>query len=356
MKGRGWGEVILFNISRFLSFYLVIALVTSSTMMLFLESVELEEAMVRENAVPTFLYTIVMALIGCAFDEFRRHRTIDRPLERIMDALNKITAGDFSVRLDENHRDFSQIGFRVICIGINQMAQELGSVETLRTDFITSVSHELKTPLAAAGNYATLLKNPALTPEKRMEYAQAISDTTKRLAELVSNILKLNKLENQQIYPETRVFDLGEQLSESLLSFESLWEEKSLDLDCEIPDGVMVEADPELLRLVWSNLFSNAIKFTPEGGKIGVKLALDGAWASVAVSDTGCGMSREVGAHIFEKFYQGDPAHATKGNGLGLALVKRVVDITGGAITVQSAPGKGSTFTVRIGRMNDGTV
>ena len=356
MKRRSRGEMILFNVSRFLSFYMVIGLVTSSTMLLFLKNVELDEAMVRQNAPETFAFTVILALVGCVIDTVRRHQTIDWPLGRIIGALEKITAGDFSVRLDENHRDFSQVGFREICAGINQLALELGSVETLRTDFIASVSHELKTPLAAAGNYAALLKNPDLPAEKRREYAQAVCDTTKRLGELVSNILKLNKLENQQIYPETRVYDLGEQLRECILSFESLWEEKELMLECDIPDGVMVETDPELLSLVWNNLLSNAVKFTPAGGTVGVKLTRDGSWASVAVTDTGCGMTREVGAHIFEKFYQGDPAHATKGNGLGLALVKRVVDITGGAITVQSAPGKGSTFTVRIGRVSDGTV
>lgn len=353
MTGKTWGEKVVFNITRFVSFYAVIALITASTMLLFLRGMELDEALVRQYAPGTFAYTLVMAAIGCGIDAFRRNRTIDRPLGRIMEAIQQISAGDFSVRLDENHKDFSQVGFREICLGVNELARELGSVETLRTDFIASVSHELKTPLAAVSNYAALLRAPNLPEEKRQEYVQAISDTTRRLADLVSNILKLNKLENQQIYPETRTFDLGEQLRESLLSFESLWESKNLDLACDIPDGVFVEADPELLRLVWANLFSNAIKFTPEGGAIGVKLTTDGAWASVGVSDTGCGMTREVGAHIFEKFYQGDPAHATKGNGLGLALVKRVVDITGGVITVQSAPGKGSTFTVRIGRKID---
>lgn len=355
MTGKSWEEKVVFNITRFVAFYAVIALITSITMLLFLRNMEMDESLVRQSAPGTFVCTLVMAAIGCGIDAFRRNRTIDRPLRRILEAIQQISAGDFSVRLDENHEDFSQVGLRDICLGINGLARELGSVETLRTDFIASVSHELKTPLAAVSNYAALLRVPNLPEEKRQEYVQAISDTTRRLADLVSNILKLNKLENQQIYPETRTFDLGEQLRESLLSFESLWESKDLSLDCDIPDGIFVEADPELLQLVWSNLFSNAIKFTRSGGTIGVKLTTDGSWASVGVSDTGCGMTREVGAHIFEKFYQGDPAHATKGNGLGLALVKRVVDITGGAVTVQSTLGKGSTFTVRIGRKTDGT-
>ena len=346
--------MLVFNISRFLSFYLVIALVTSSVMMLFLNGVELDEAVVRQNAPETFLWTILMALIGCGIDALRRHIDVDRPLGQIIAALERIGKGDFEHRLDTTHRDFSQIGFREICEGINRLTGELAGVETLKTDFIANVSHELKTPLAAVRNYAMLLRDPALTEDQRQEYIRAIMDITTRLSELVSNILKLNKLENQQIFPEVRPFELGEQIAGCLLNFETAWEEKELELDCDISEDVMVEADPELLELVWNNLFSNAVKFTPRGGRIGVRLTVDGSWAVVSVSDSGCGMTPETGRHIFEKFYQGDTAHATRGNGLGLALVKRVVDITGGVITVSSRLGQGSTFTVRLGRIVHG--
>jgi len=152
------------------------------------------------------------------------------------------------------------------------------------------------------------------------------------------------------------VFDLGEQLAQCLLEFEAVWEKKNLELDCDITDDVQVSADPELLHLVWINLFSNAMKFTPEGGAISVSLTEQDGWATVRVSDTGCGMTQETGAHIFEKFYQGDTAHAAKGNGLGLALVKRVVDITGGKIAVRSTLGSGSTFTVQIRSVKHGAV
>lgn len=354
MKRRGIGEMLMFNISRFLSFYLVIALVTASVLTLFLEGMELDETIVRHNAPETFLLTIVMAGVGSIIDEIRRHITVDRPLIQIIDALARIGKGDFAHRLDSGHRDFSQTGFREICDGINRLTGELAGVETLKTDFIANVSHELKTPLAAVRNYAMLLRDPTLPERQRQEYVRSIMDITSRLAELVSNILKLNKLENQQIFPETRQFELGEQIARCLLNFETAWEEKALELSCDIAENVMVEADPELLELVWNNLLSNAVKFTPQGGKIGVKLTVDGDWAQVTVTDTGCGMTPETGRHIFEKFYQGDTAHATRGNGLGLALVKRVVDITGGVITVSSRLGQGSTFTVRLGRVMHG--
>ena len=183
-----------------------------------------------------------------------------------------------------------------------------------------------------------------------MEYARKVSETSRRLASLITNILKLNKLENQQIFPQNARFDLGEQLCECLLSFEDAWEKKGLDIRTDIAEGVELSGDAELLCLVWSNLFSNAIKFTNPGGCVTLRMFAEGDSAVVQVSDTGCGFGGEVGRHIFEKFYQGDPSHATQGNGLGLALVKRVVDIVGGDISVNSEVGKGSTFTVRIGR------
>ena len=227
-------------------------------------------------------------------------------------------------------------------------------METLRTDFIANVSHEMKTPLAVMQNYGTLLQAPDLPEEKRIEYAKAITDASRRLADMMTNILKLNRLENQQIYPNPTTFDLGEQLCESLLQYESVWERKNIEIETDIAEGVQVCADTELLSLVWNNLFSNAFKFTDECGKVTLTLTADDEYATVKITDTGCGMSAEVGAHIFEKFYQGDTSHATQGNGLGLALVKRVVDIMQGEIGVESAVGVGTTFTVRIRRETNG--
>ena len=203
-------------------------------------------------------------------------------------------------------------------------------------------------------NYATLLSSADLTEEKRLEYAKAIGDASRRLADMMTNILKLNRLENQQIYPNPTTFDLGEQLCECLLQYENVWERRGIEIETDIAEGVMLLTDAELLSLVWNNLFSNAFKFTDEGGKVALTLTVDDTHAIVKISDTGCGMSAEVGAHIFEKFYQGDTSHATAGNGLGLALVKRVIDIVEGDIGVESVLGKGTTFTVRIRRLRDG--
>lgn len=203
------------------------------------------------------------------------------------------------------------------------MTEELSSVETLRNDFIANVSHELKTPLAVIQNYGTLLQSPNLSEEIRLEYAKAITQASKRLSKMISNILKLNKLENQQIFPNVERYDLSEQLCECLLNFESLWEKKNITIESDIEDSVMINADPEMMSLVWNNLFSNAMKFTPEDGEVYVALKKDGDNAVVTVKDTGCGMTEEVKSHIFEKFYQGDSSRASAGNGLGLALVKK---------------------------------
>ena len=221
-------------------------------------------------------------------------------------------------------------------------------MEAVRSAFISNASREVMPPLAVIQNDGSMLQQPNLSEEDRRDYARTVTNASQRLASLITNILKLNKLENQQIYPKKERFDLGEQLCECLLGFEKAWEAKNLEIETEIEDAVTVESDPELLSLVWNNLFSNAIKFTEPGGTVGLKLYEDAGHAVVEVSDTGCGISPEVGAHIFEKFYQGDTSHATQGNGLGLALVKRVVDIVGAEIGVKSKLGRGTTFTVKI--------
>ncbi|MBR2070339.1 MAG: HAMP domain-containing histidine kinase, partial [Clostridia bacterium] len=223
-------------------------------------------------------------------------------------------------------------------------------VETLRTDFIANVSHEMKTPLSVMQNYGTLLQSPNLSEKERLEYAKGITEGSRKMADMMTNILKLNRLENQQIYPEIKEFDLGEQLCECLIQFENVWEKAEIDIQTDIAENVKVKADEELLSHVWNNLFSNAFKFTHSGGTVSVSLTATEKDAIVKVSDTGCGMTAEVGAHIFEKFYQGDTSHSVQGNGLGLALVKRVVDIMQGEISVESAVGKGSTFTIKIQR------
>ena len=348
------------TISNFFIFFLLAAFVTTCCIMLFVNALqgsigyEFTQEEITVAAKVTMLNVILLSVGMAVIDYVRRKLTVERPVKRITEATAKMMQGDFSVRINPMAKFATDDSFNEIIDCFNTMASELSGVETLRTDFIANVSHEMKTPLAVMQNYGTLLQAPDLPEEKRIEYAKAITDASRRLADMMTNILKLNRLENQQIYPNLTTFDLGEQLCESLLGYESTWERKNIEIETDIAEDVKVEADAELLSLVWNNLFSNAFKFTDECGKVTLTLTADENWATVKITDTGCGMSAEVGAHIFEKFYQGDTSHATQGNGLGLALVKRVVDIMQGEIGVESAVGVGTTFTVRIRRADNG--
>ena len=343
-------------LQNYVTFFLLVAFIVSCCMILFVRTLANSMGLVftRENitaaAKLTFGNVLLITFISASIDYVRRKLMVDKPVKQIMAALNKVMQGDFTVRIAPVKEFAGETGFNEIIKAINAMTAELQGTETLRTDFIANVSHELKTPLAVMGNYATMLQQPGISEAERMEYAKSISMAARRLAALITNILKLNKLENQQIFPQPQEFDLGEQLCQCMLAFENAWEKKNLEIETNIPDDVRIKSDPELLSLVWNNLISNAVKFTPEGGCIGVAVRMEEQAVTVSVSDTGCGIDPETGKHIFEKFYQGDTSHATQGNGLGLALVKRVMDILGSEITVRSTPGQGSTFVVKIKR------
>lgn len=347
---------ILKAVSRYTLFFLVVAFPITCCLMLFIRimsesmGLELTSENISTAAKLTFVNVVALSILFAIIDRIRRKITVDRPVRRITEAAEKMTQGDFSVRI-EPIKDFGDgEKFNEIIRCFNQMAEELSGVETLRTDFVANVSHEMKTPLAVMQNFGTLLQTPELTEEQRQEYAKGVSDGARRLAGMMTNMLKLNRLENQQIYPKVSEYDLSEQLCECLLQFEDVWERRNMEIDTDLEEGVTVTADQELLTLVWNNLLSNAFKFTEEGGTVTLKLKATEHHAIVTVADTGCGMSPEVGAHIFDKFYQGDTSHATEGNGLGLALVKRVIDIMKGEIQVDSKPGQGTTFVVTIRR------
>lgn len=355
MREKKSYERVLRGIRNFLTFFLLAAFITTSCTMLFVTvlastlGVELTDSDVGLAAKLTFGNVILLSLIFTVVDTVRRKLTVDIPVKRIAEAAEKVMRGDLSVRIKKpGFTSWNKID--EIIDSFNSLVEELSSVETLRTDFVANVSHEMKTPLAVMQNYAGLLSSADLPEDKRIEYATAMSEACRRLSAMMTNMLKLNRLENQQIYPKAEEYDLSEQICECLLGFETVWERRGIEIDTDIEEDVRVRADAELLSLVWNNLLSNAFKFTDDGGRVRVTLKSDGDFAVVSVEDNGCGMSREIGEHIFEKFYQGDGSRATQGNGLGLALVKRVIDITDGEISVNSVLGEGSEFTVRIRR------
>ena len=301
--------------------------------------------------VQVLIPTVYWGLVAGALTLFTRYKivkTYDQPMKELAKAAGKVAKGDFSVYIPPLHTSNRHDYLDLMFLDFNKMVAELGSLETMRSDFIANVSHEIKTPLAGIQNYAQLLQRPGLTKEDQETYVSAILSSTRRLSALVTNILKLNKLESQQIVPHYEPYDLSRQLSDCAMSFEPVWEEKDIEFEADIEDRATVYGDASLLELVWNNLLSNAFKFTEPGGSVTLRQTSEEGCVTVSVSDTGCGISQEAQKHIFDKFYQGDTSRATEGNGLGLALVLRVLQLMNASIQVDSAEGHRTIFTVRI--------
>ena len=337
----------LFPFSTFLLCFFIFALLTTLQMIMIGQVIDYQRLPLR-NVLSVIFFWVLAAVAFTLITSLSIQRRYQRPIEEFSEAARKVAAGDFSVYLAPKHRADKTTHLDVLFMDFNKMVEELGSIETLKTDFFSNVSHEIKTPLSVIQNNAELLQHKQLTEQQRRECTAAILQSTRRLSSLITNMLKLNKLEKQVIQPLPEVYDVCNQLCLCALQFESVWEQKQIDFEANLEDRVMIRADAGLLELVWTNLLSNALKFTPEGGRVTLSQTSDAEELTVTVSDTGCGMDRDTMQKIFEKFYQGDTSHATEGNGLGLALVQRVLELSGGTISVASVPGKGSTFTVRL--------
>lgn len=294
----------------------------------------------------TIGYTALMTVVVLMLMNLFRRYVYERPIRALGTAARQVAQGDFDVRLPRLRKDDKKDYMDVMYDDFNTMVEELNSIETLKDDFVGNVSHEIKTPLATIENYASVLNKGKLNEEERIEYTDAIVEASKRLSLLVSNILRLNKLENQGIVPDSEPYDLSEQLRNCVLGYEASWDEKDLSIEVDVDDQCIIDQDETLLEPVWNNLISNAIKFTPRGGEIKIVERADEASVRVDVIDSGCGMEEASQKRIFDKFYQGDTSHAQEGNGLGLALAARALRLAGGEMTVSSTPGKGSTFTV----------
>jgi signal transduction histidine kinase len=308
---------------------------------------QVHEADFLHSAVIVMSYILAVSVLTMILVSFIINKTWNRPMRLLSDAARKIAQGDFSVRLAPRRKDGKKDFIEVMFDDFNTMTRELAGIETLKTDFIANVSHEMKTPLTIIQNYTEALQNKDVPIEQREEYIQTILEATKKLSSLTSNILKLNKLENQEIIPQTGAYDLSEQLRRCALSFAELWECKNIAFEADL-DELIVPYDETILEIVWNNLLSNAVKFTPPGGTIVLTAKAEDGTATITVKDSGPGMDGETQKHIFDKFYQGDASRAQEGNGLGLALVKRAVELLGGTVSVDSEPGQGAVFTVRL--------
>jgi len=266
------------------------------------------------------------------------------PIFKLREAMGKVADGDFTVRLDTKS---SSKEIQEVYSGFNLMAHELESTEMLQTDFVSNVSHEFKTPINAIEGYSTLLQECENLMDDQQEYVEKILFNTKRLSTLVGNILLLSKIENQDIPTKKTNIRLDEQIRQALLSLETAWTEKDIFFDVDM-DSISYTCNESLLSHVWTNLIGNAIKFTPSGST--VKLRLKTKWNRIifTVDDQGPGLSEETKNHLFDKFYQADTSHKQEGNGLGLTLVKRILAISGGDISAENLENGGCRFTVML--------
>lgn len=274
---------------------------------------------------------IVVPLLG---------RFLLAPMNKLVSGLNEIANGDYTKRISVE----KQTAFKPVFDNFNTMARELNATETLRNDFVHNFSHEFKTPIVSIQGFAKLLKNPNLSESERSDYLDIILDESKRLVDLSNNSLMLTKLETQLQYESTPYF-LDEQIRQCVLQFEELWSLKNLEMDIDL-DEIEFTANGDVIKQMWLNLISNAIKFSNDQSKIIIRLKKLGDVAEFTITDFGCGISAAAMPHIFDKYYQEDTSHLTEGNGLGLPIVNTIVKMIGGKIEVESEKGKGTTFKI----------
>lgn len=329
-------------IAEFISVFFIIAL-NGTFLVSILTTLLDRNASVYEISVFCFIYIIFGSIISAGLVYFVKGRVYHNKTKIICDIAREVAKGDFSARVPVDfEKPKSEMDY--LMLNFNKMLTEISSLENMRNNFVADVSHEIKTPLSVIQGYADLLQKRDLSEERRCEYTHLLFEAINSLTNLVTNILKLNKIESQGIIQKEK-FSLDEQIRYCILAFEEKFDEKNINIDVNLEE-LTLKSDKSLLEIVWNNLISNAVKYTEFGGEISVQLKKGNGKTIVIVSDTGCGMSKETVKHCFEKFYQGDTSHSQEGNGLGLALVKQVVTMLEGKISVESVLGKGTSFTV----------
>jgi len=300
------------------------------------------------KVITMILFIMIISIVTLFMFEYFRKLFFMKSIRLIQDVTKKVAQGDFSIHIEPQRTDGLIDEFEVIYEDLNAMISELDSVEMLRQDFVSNVSHELKTPLAIIQNYATALQSEHLSEEEMHVYSEKIVDVTKRLSVLISTILQLNKFENQKPTIKKTAFNLSEQINRCALKYESIWQDKNIEPIINVDQDIVLFTDEEMLDIVWDNLISNALKFTENNGTLTIESAFDKDKLLLKFKDNGIGISENAQKHIFDKFYQEDISHATKGNGLGLPLAKKILDILNCHIDVESKIGEGTTFSIHI--------
>lgn len=284
------------------------------------------------------IFSLIIAIIATHF----LSKMFFDPVKDLREGMQKIADGHFDTRLETKSTSDE---IQEVFAGFNMMAQELESTEILQTDFVSNVSHEFKTPINAIEGYTMLLQSTDNIDEVENEYIEKILFNTRRLSSLVSNILLLSKLENQSIQTGQERYSLDEQIREDILALEAAWEPKNIEFDVDL-DSVVYLGNKNIMHHVWSNLLSNAVKFSPNGGTIKIRLQKKDGKVIFVLEDQGPGLSEEAQKHLFDKFYQADTSHKEEGNGLGLSLVKNILNLCGGAISAANITEGGCRFTV----------
>ncbi len=301
-----------------------------------------------------FLVGSILTLIAissvclAALSSYIQYTHFTKPLLYLANAAREVSNGNYTVQLPPRYSKEHMDEIDVLYMDFNNMVKDLNSTEIMKSSFISNISHELKTPIAVISNYSALLENGNLTKEEQLEYISKIHSTSADLTTLITNILQISKLDNNQIQVKPETFNLSEELIQCILGFEVPLDAKNIDLEIDVPDNIEIESDSGLLKIAVNNIISNAIKFTPDDKKVSISLAETQSQISITISDEGCGMTEENIRHIFDKFYQADTSHATKGNGLGLAMVHKIINLLQGNITVTSELEKGSVFTITL--------
>lgn len=292
---------------------------------------------------PIFVWAMVFSgTIGVAVTNHMTKMLID-PIAKLRSAMREVADGDFKVeaKCESCIQDVQDI-----YDSFNSMVRELSTTETLQTDFISDVSHEFKTPINAIEGYASLLEGEP-SPEEQRAYVEKILFNTRRLSALTGNILLLSKLSNQSILPQKTQFRLDEQIRQAIVALEQKWSEKELGFEVELAETPFFGYE-SLLPHVWTNLIGNAVKFSPKGGEIRIKMMRTEGAVVFTIEDDGPGIVPGDEEHIFTKFYQSESSHGMEGNGLGLALVRQIVEMSGGSVDVQNLEAGGCRFTVRL--------
>lgn len=298
-----------------------------------------------------YIMMYISIFLGVVIATLLSQRSV-KPIREMMKATHKVAEGDFSVTVKGSF----VFELDALAISFNKMVQELKSIEIIHSDFVRNFSHEFKTPIVSITGFAKLLLAGDVSDEEKQEYLNIIVQESERLVHLSTNILNLSKIENAEMIGHKSTYSLDEQIRLAIVMLEPKWSQKNIDVEINLEDEIEILGDKNLIQQIWVNLLDNAIKYTESGGIIKISLWRNGQWATFRLEDNGSGMSDETMRHMFDKFYQGDASHSLTGNGLGLTIAKRIIELCNGIIEVHSELGKGSVFIVKLPLNSEATL